>query len=177
MQQSTHRKEPYMARGVNKVILLGYVGKDPDIRSTQSNSIVANISLATNERVKQGEDWVDATEWHSLVAFKRIAEIVRDYVKKGSQIHIEGKLRTSSWEDKHSGEKKYRTEIIINDLVLVGGQARENGNGSSQTTQSTAVSTSASGRKSGGYSSPRGGYEQDSDYGDVGITDDDIPPF
>jgi single-strand DNA-binding protein len=163
-----------MAKGVNKVILLGYVGKDPEIRSTQSGTIVANISLATNEKVKQGEDWVDKTEWHSLVAFKRTAEIVRDYVKKGSQIHVEGKLQTRSWDDKDSGQKKYRTEIIINDLVLLGGQGKENGNGSSQSSPSYS---SANGRKSGGYANSGSGYEQQNDYGDVGITDDDLPPF
>ena len=159
-----------MARGVNKVILLGYVGKDPEIRSAQSGNIVANFSLATSEKVKQGEEWVDKTEWHSLVAFKRTAEVVRDYVKKGSQIHIEGKLQTRSWDDKDSGQKKYRTEIIISDLVLLGGSGKENGNGASQS------ASSANGRKSGGYTnSGHGGYEQSDDYGEVGITDQDIP--
>lgn len=159
-----------MARGVNKVILLGYVGKDPEIRSAQSGNVVANFSLATSEKVKQGEDWVDKTEWHNLVAFKRTAEVVRDYVKKGSQIHIEGKLQTRSWDDKDSGQKKYRTEIIIGDLVLLGGPGKENGNGASQS------SSSANGRKSGGYAnSGHGGYEQGNDYGDLGITDEDVP--
>jgi single-strand DNA-binding protein len=122
-----------MAKGMNKVVLLGHVGKDPEIRATQGGTTVANLSLATADRQKQGEEWVDKTEWHNLVAFQRTAEVVRDYVEKGSQIMIEGKLQTRSWEDEESGQKKSRTEIIINDLTLLGGgQGRDNANGASQ---------------------------------------------
>ena len=161
-----------MPKGMNKVLLLGHAGKDPEIRATQSGMTVANVSLATADRQKQGEEWVEKTEWHNLVAFQRTAEVVRDYVKKGSQIMIEGKLQTSSWDDKESGQKKYRTEIIINDLTLLGGgQGRENGNGGS------ASSPKTNGKTAGGYStSSSNGYGQhQSDYGDVGITDADIP--
>jgi single-strand DNA-binding protein len=122
-----------MAKGMNKVVLLGHVGKDPEIRATQGGTTVANLSLATADRQKQGEEWVDKTEWHNLVAFQRTAEVVRDYVEKGSQIMIEGKLQTRSWEDKESGQKKSRIEIIINDLTLLGGgQGPDNANGASQ---------------------------------------------
>ncbi len=85
-----------MPKGMNKVLLLGHVGKDPEIRATQGGMTVASLSLATPDRQKQGEEWVEKTEWHNLVAFQRTAEVVRDYVKKGSQILIEGKLQTSS---------------------------------------------------------------------------------
>src|SRR5215831_16446650 len=112
-----------MAKGVNKVILLGNVGKDPEIRSTPSGTTVASFSLATADRQKdQTGNWVDKTEWHNLVAFNRTAEIVRDYVKKGTQLFIEGKIQTRSWDDKESGQKKYRTEILVNELSLLGGR-------------------------------------------------------
>ena len=110
-----------MARGVNKVILLGSVGKDPEIRATAGGTTVANFSLATDSREKDASgNYVDKAEWHNVVAFSKTAEFVRDYVKKGSQVFIEGKIQTRSWDDKTSGEKKYRTEILVNELVLLG---------------------------------------------------------
>jgi single-strand DNA-binding protein len=149
-----------MAKGVNKVFLLGNVGKDPEIRSTAGGMTVASFSLATADRAKDAQgNWADKTEWHNLVCFQRTAEVVRDYVKKGSQIFIEGKIQTRSWDDKASGEKKYKTEILVNDLTLLGGKA-------------------------GGSSAESGSYSRSSstpvaattpDYGDSGITDDDIP--
>ena len=157
-----------MARGVNKVILLGNVGKDPEIRTTQGGMTVASFSLATAERAKdQAGNWTDKTEWHNLVAFQRTAEIVRDYVKKGSQLYIEGKIQTRSWDDKESGQKKYRTEILVNDLQLLGGR----GDGASS---------------GGGYERSSGGYATNptrssapsapaNDYAEQGITDEDIP--
>ena len=103
-----------MAKGVNKVFLLGNVGKDPEIRSTAGGMTVASFSLATADRQKDAQgNWTDKTEWHNLVCFQRTAEIVRDYVKKGSQILIEGKIQTRSWDDKTSGAKKYKTEILV----------------------------------------------------------------
>jgi single-strand DNA-binding protein len=160
-----------MARGVNKVILLGNVGKDPEIRSTQGGMQVAKFTLATTEGVKdQSGKWNDKTEWHSLVAFGRTAEIIRDYVKKGSQIYIEGKLSTSSWDDKESGQKKYRTEILVNDLQLLGGR----GEGSS-----SGGGYERSERSSGGYATNPTRSSAPSapanDYADQGITDEDIP--
>jgi single-strand DNA-binding protein len=119
-----------MAKSVNKVILLGNVGKDPEIRATGSGMMVANFSLATTDRSKdQTGNWTDRTEWHNLVAFQRTAEIVRDYVKKGSKLYIEGKIQTRSWDDKNSGEKKYRTEIIVNDLSLLSGRGEGDAGG------------------------------------------------
>ncbi len=159
-----------MAKGMNKVFLLGHAGKDPEIRVTQSGTTIANFSLATTDRQKQGEEWVDKTEWHNVVAFQRTAEVVRDYVKKGSQIMIEGKIQTRSWDDKESGQKKFRTEILINDLTLLGGgQGKENGNGSAPATAGRSSASSNSNSNHGG------GYSPQQDYGDQGITDDDIP--
>jgi single-strand DNA-binding protein len=156
-----------MARGVNKVILLGNVGKDPEIRTTQGGMTVASFSLATAERAKdQQGNWTDKTEWHNLVAFQRTAEIVRDYVKKGTQVYIEGKIQTRSWDDKESGQKKYRTEILVNDLQLLGG--RGDGAGASERSE----------RSSGGYATnaTRSAPSAPSnDYADQGITDEDIP--
>ena len=92
-----------MAKGVNKVFLLGNVGKDPEIRSTAGGMTVASFSLATADRQKDAQgNWADKTEWHNLVCFQRTAEIVRDYVKKGTQLFIEGKIQTRSWDDKTS---------------------------------------------------------------------------
>jgi single-strand DNA-binding protein len=153
-----------MAKGVNKVLLLGNVGKDPEIRSTAGGMTVASFSLATADRQKDAQgNWADKTEWHNIVCFQRTAEVVRDYVKKGTQLFIEGKIQTRSWDDKTSGEKKYKTEILCNELTLLG--SKPGGEGAS----------------TGGYSkSSSAGYDQRSpanpaDYSDVGITDDDIP--
>jgi single-strand DNA-binding protein len=115
-----------MPKSVNKVILIGNVGKDPDIKYAPSGVPVAKVSLATNENYKdKSGEWQERTEWHNLVFWQRRAEIVGEYVKKGSKLYIEGRLQTSSWEDKQSGEKKYRTEIVVEDLVLLS----PNGNG------------------------------------------------
>src|ERR1700728_1043280 len=112
-----------MAKSVNKVILVGNVGKDPEVKFAGSGTAIATFSLATTDRTKdQAGTWTDRTEWHNLVAFQRTAEIVRDYVKKGSKLYIEGRIQTRSWDDKESGQKKYRTEILINDLQLLGGR-------------------------------------------------------
>ena len=154
-----------MAKGVNKVLLLGNVGKDPEIRSTAGGMTIATFSLATADRQKdQQGNWQDKTEWHNLVAFGRTAEIVRDYVKKGTQLFIEGKIQTRSWDDKESGQKKYRTEILVNEMSLLGGgPGRGEGAGSG-----------------GGYSrSNTASFDRtpssQPDYADQGITDDDIP--
>jgi single-strand DNA-binding protein len=150
-----------MAKGVNKVFLLGNVGKDPEIRTTAGGMTVASFSLATADRAKDAQgNWGDKTEWHNLVAFQRTAEIVRDYVKKGTQIFVEGKIQTRSWDDKESGAKKYRTEILVNELSLLGGRGGGEGGGSYE----RAGSSSGSAK-----SAPA------NDYADQGITDEDIP--
>jgi len=157
-----------MARGVNKVILLGNVGKDPEIRTTQGGMTVASFSLATAERAKdQTGNWTDKTEWHNLVAFQRTAEIVRDYVKKGSQLYIEGKIQTRSWDDKESGQKKYRTEILVNDLQLLGGRGEGASSGGGYERSSGGYATNPT--RSSAPSAPA------NDYAEQGITDEDIP--
>ena len=120
-----------MGRSVNKFICLGNVGKAPEVRSTAGGTVVANFSIALSDRKKDAQgDWVDSVEWVNCVAFKRTAEIVRDYVLKGSKVYVEGKLQTSSWEDKQSGEKRYKTEVLVNDLVLL--SSKEEGGGHSE---------------------------------------------
>jgi single-strand DNA-binding protein len=110
-----------MPKSVNKVILVGNVGKDPEVKYLPSGKPVAKFSLATNEKYKdRSDEWQERTEWHNIVAWQRLAEIVGEYVKKGAKLYIEGKLQTSSWEDRESGAKKYRTEIVARDLVLLG---------------------------------------------------------
>lgn len=109
-------------KSVNKVILLGHLGKDPEVKYTPQGTPVARFSLATNERFKdKSGQWQDRTEWHNVVVWQRLAEIAGEYLKKGKQVYIEGRLRTDSWDDKQTGEKKYRTEIVANDMVLLGG--------------------------------------------------------
>lgn len=115
-----------MAKSINKVILVGNVGADPEVKYTPSGIPVGKFTLATNGRFKnKSGEWQDRTEWHNIVAWQRLAEIVGEYVSKGSKVYIEGKLETSSWKDRRSGQKKYRTEIVARDLVLLG--LRENG--------------------------------------------------
>lgn len=163
-----------MARGVNKVILVGNVGKDPEMRATQSGMNIASFTLATTDRAKsQDGQWTDKTEWHNLVAFQRTAEIVRDYVKKGSQIYVEGKIQTRSWDDKESGQKKYRTEILVNDLQLLGGRGDSAGSGERSGSYSQVNSSSSAKSNTASYEQRQPASAPD--YGDTGITDDDIP--
>src|SRR5215471_3274005 len=130
-----------MAKSVNKVILVGNLGKDPEIKYTPSGTPVAKFTLATNERFKdKNGEWQDRTEWHNIVAWQRLAEIVGEYVKKGNKLYIEGRLQTSSWEDKQSGEKKYRTEVIAQDLVLLGGRGEADADGARSRSAATASS-------------------------------------
>ena len=159
-----------MARSVNKVILLGNVGKDPEIRSTPGGTMVATFGLATSDRQKDPQgNWQDHTEWHNLVAFTRTAEIVRDYVKKGAKVYVEGILRTSSWDDKQSGQKRYKTEIIVNELVLLTGREEGGasaGGGYSRSTSAASSATSFDQRPAAGQNE----YAQSAE-----ISDDDIP--
>jgi single-strand DNA-binding protein len=154
-----------MAKSVNKVFLLGNVGKDPEIRSTAGGNMVANFTLATSDRFQDPQgNWQDRTEWHTLVAFKRTAEIVRDYVKKGSKLFIEGKIQTRSWEDKDTKAKRYRTEIIVNDLSLL--SAREDGGGYSRSSSASNAAVNEDQRPPAG---------QDDLAQSAEISDDDIP--
>jgi single-strand DNA-binding protein len=151
-----------MARSVNKAILVGNVGKDPEVKLLPSGSAVANFTLATSERFKDKTgEFQERTEWHNLVAYQRLAEIVRDYVKKGSKLYVEGRIQTRSWDDQTSGQKRYRTEIVVSDLVLLSGRGE--------------------GESGGGYSRSSSSYDQrqpaaaDELVQSTEITDDDIP--
>jgi len=110
-----------MSKGtVNKVILIGRLGKDPDMRYTPSGTAVANFSLATNSSFKDSDgNWQDKTEWHNIVTFGRTAEIAGEYLKKGKLVYIDGRLQTSSWEDQN-GQKRYKTEVVAGELQLIG---------------------------------------------------------
>jgi len=121
-----------MARGINKVILIGNLGQDPEVRYMPSGSAVLNISLATSEswRDKQSGEQQDRTEWHKLVFYAKLAEIVGQYLKKGAKIYVEGRLQTSKWQDKNSGADRYSTEIIVSDMQMLDGRG-EGGNMSS----------------------------------------------
>src|ERR1700751_1115583 len=121
MSTFKQNRSNFMAKSVNRTFLLGNVGKDPQINSTPGG-IAANFSLATTDREKdQQGNWIDRTEWDNLVAYGRTAEVVRDYVTKGRQLFIQGKIKTKSWDDKQSGQKRQRTEIFVQDLTLLGG--------------------------------------------------------
>jgi single-strand DNA-binding protein len=111
-----------MARGVNKVILVGNLGQDPELRYTGSGTAVCNLRIATNESYKDANgEWVERTEWHSVVAWSRLAEICNEYLKKGSQAYFEGSLQTRSWEDR-DGNTKYTTEVKVREMMLLGGR-------------------------------------------------------
>jgi single-strand DNA-binding protein len=150
-----------MSKTVNKVILLGNAGKDPEIKSTNGGTLVALLSLATADRFKdkQGE-WQERAEWHNLVAYARCAEILRDYVKKGSKLYIEGRLTTRSWDDKESGKKMYRTEIVVGEISLLSGNGKSNGR-SSNSDRADAPSDQ--------------GNDGADDFDGLGITNADVP--
>jgi single-strand DNA-binding protein len=124
-----------MAFSVNKHFLLGRVGREPEIKKTSGKStLVVTFSLATTERYpSQSGNMVENTDWHNIVAFSRQAEIVRDFVKKGSKLYIEGKVRTRSWDDKDTGKKMHRTETIANSIGLLDGKPAGEGSGSHNT--------------------------------------------
>lgn len=151
-----------MGKSVNKTILLGNFGKDPEVKSTNGGTLVATFSLATSERYKDKQGEVqEQTEWHNLVAYARGAEIIRDYVKKGSKLYVEGKIRTRSWDDKDTGKKVFRTEIVVGDISLLSG-GESNDRGSRKDDRKGTQSSSGHG-------------DHPDQFGDLGITDDDVP--
>ena len=123
------------SRGVNKVILIGHLGADPEVRYSASGVAMATLSLATNEswQDKQTNEWQERTEWHRLVLYKRHAEVAGQYLRKGSQIYVEGRLQTRKWQDQN-GMDRYTTEIVVLDMQMLGGR------GESTTTQYNAPS-------------------------------------
>ena len=155
-----------MARGVNKVIIVGTLGKDPETRYMPSGSAVTNLRLATNEqwKDKQTGEQQERTEWHSIAMFGRLAEIAAEYLRKGSQVYIEGKLRTRKWQDKE-GKDRYSTEIVADEMQMLGGK----GGGA-------AAGGGAGAGAMGGAAPAGGGRAAVNDSGaPPGDFDDDIP--
>ena len=149
-----------MARGINKVILIGNLGNDPEVRYTAGGAAVANISLATTDswRDKNTGEQQERTEWHRVVFFGRLAEIVGEYLKKGSQVYVEGRLQTRKWQDK-DGNDRYTTEIVANEMQMLGGR----GGGAERDTSRSAPASESRGR------------EEPAPRTDSEFVDDDIP--
>ena len=153
-----------MARGVNKVILVGNLGRDPEMKYTASGAAIANITVATSEswNDKQSGERVEKTEWHRVVAFQRLAEIMGEYLKKGSQVYIEGKLQTRKWQDQN-GQDRYTTEVVANDMQMLGSRGGDAGN-------------RGQGAGSGFRNNPPAKQQAvPADSGSGGFDDDDIP--
>ena len=117
-----------MARGVNKVILIGNLGKDPEVRYTPSGLAIANITLATSEswKDKQSGEAQERTEWHRIVFYQRLAEIAGEYLRKGSKVYVEGRLQTRKWVDKNTGQDRYTTEIIADNMQMLDSKGNNN---------------------------------------------------
>jgi single-strand DNA-binding protein len=128
-----------MARGVNKVILVGNLGKDPEVRYSPNGSAMANVTIATTESWKdrQTGEKQEKTEWHRVVFFSRLAEIVGEYLKKGSQVYIEGRLQTRKWQGQ-DGQDRYTTEIVANDMQMLGSRSAGSGTSDWNDQQNTA---------------------------------------
>ena len=155
-----------MARGINKVILVGNLGQDPETRYMPSGAAVTNFTVATNEswKDKQTGEQKDRTEWHRVAMFNRLAEIAAEYLRKGSQVYIEGKLRTRKWQDK-DGQDRYTTEIIADEMQMLGGRGGAGGGGGSFGGGSGG-GQQGSGQQGGGNAPPQPGPDD---------FDDDIP--
>ncbi len=120
-----------MARGINKVILVGHLGADPETRYMPSGGAVTNLRIATSDswKDKTTGQQQERTEWHNVVMFQRLAEIAAEYLRKGSQVYIEGRIRTRKWQDKNDGHDRYTTEIVANEMQMLGGRSGGAGGG------------------------------------------------
>lgn len=144
-------------KGVNKVILVGNLGNDPEVRYMPNGNAVANLSLATSESWKDQQGQVqERTEWHRLTMYRRLAEIAGEYLKKGSQIYVEGKLQTRKWQDQQ-GQDKYTTEIIVDQMQMLGG--RNNNGGGNQGGYNQGNNQNQGGGNQGGYNQNQGGNQ------------------
>lgn len=158
-----------MARGINKVILIGNLGQDPELRYTGSGTAVCNMRLATNESYKDADgNMVDKTEWHTVVAWSRLAEICGEYLKKGSQVYFEGSLQTRSYDDK-DGNTKFTTEVKAREMMMLSGKG--DGNGFSGGSMDAAEGGKASFRPRAGAAKPSGGGNSPDSFD----PDDDLP--
>lgn len=128
--------------GVNKVILIGNLGKDPEVRHLESGAVVANFPIATSESYKDRKtgEKITQTEWHNIVIWRGLAEVAEKYLKKGSSVYIEGKLRTRSWDDKE-GNKRYTTEIVADNMTMLGGKSDSGSSSDNNSSQESASST------------------------------------
>lgn len=133
-----------MARGINKVILIGNLGQDPETKYMPSGSAVTNLRIATSEVFKDKEtgQQQERTEWHSVAMFGRLAEIAGEYLRKGSQVYIEGRLRTRKWQDKQ-GQDRYSTEIVANEMQMLGGRGGGSAGGSTDSSRATSAEAPA----------------------------------
>jgi len=158
-----------MARGVNKVILIGNLGKDPETRYMPSGSAVTNLTLATSEswKDKQSGEQQERTEWHKVAMFGRLAEIAAEYLRKGSQVYVEGKLRTRKWQDKE-GKDRWTTEIVADEMHMLGGK----GGGAAAGAGAAGAAAAGSGGGGGGGSGRAAVNDSGAPPGDF---DDDIP--
>ena len=158
-----------MARGVNKVIIIGNLGADPESRAMPSGASVANLRIATTEswRDKQSGEQQERTEWHRVALFGRLAEVASEYLRKGSQVYIEGSLRTRKWQDKQ-GNERYTTEIVANDMQMLGGRGGGGGGGGGS-------GGGAPPRESSDYGQSTGNAGGGSSGGEGTDFDDDIP--
>src|SRR5579864_6341136 len=132
-----------MARGINKVILIGNLGRDPEVRYTPSGLAVANLTLATSEswKDKQTGEPVERTEWHRIVMYQRLAEIAGEYLKKGSKVYIEGRIQTRKWQDKNTGQDRYTTEIVANELQMLDSKGSSASDGAFEKQTAPAAAT------------------------------------
>ncbi len=149
---------------VNKVILVGRLGKDPETRYMTSGEAVTNVTLATSEnwKDKNGEKQ-EKTEWHNLVFYRRLAEVAGEYLKKGSQIYVEGKIQTRKWQDKETGKDRYTTEIIVNEMQMLGSKA---GGGSFEVMEGSSAPARSAPAAKPAAPAPKGNFDN---------FDDDIP--
>jgi single-strand DNA-binding protein len=161
-----------MARGINKVILIGNLGADPETRAMPSGTTVANLRIATSEswRDKQTGEQQERTEWHRVAFFGRLAEVAGEYLHKGSQVYIEGSLRTRKWQDKQ-GNDRYSTEIVGNDLQMLGGR----GGGAAASAPGAGAAASGGAGAGGGAGAPSESEESGGGSGRGDDFDDDIP--
>lgn len=167
-----------MARGVNKVILVGNLGADPETRYTASGSAITNIRIATSEswKDKQTGENQERTEWHRVAFFNRLAEIAGEYLRKGSQVYVEGSLRTRKWQDQ-SGQDRYSTEVVASEMQMLGSRGGSGGGGGDSFDQSQP-------QQSGGFrkqeapraaAQPQAAKPQAAPPSDDGFAEDDIP--
>ena len=155
-----------MANGVNKVVIIGNLGKDPEVRYTQSGSAVSNLRLAVSERRKKGDEWLEHTEWIDVVCFGKTAENAGQYLSKGRQVYVEGRMSTRKWEDKE-GNNRYSTEVVAHSIIFLGsGNSDAGGSGRRQGGGGGGGGNGGGGSGGGGQKAPPA---------DDGFYDDDLP--